>query len=285
MELADYRDAIDLDEPHATMPDPRWRTSVGEIARVLGVRGAEHLAAEDALRQMRGTLSPLPPGAVDPATADRIEAINAAVTRERGTVEVGDAPTISEMTTADHRAADTLAVVVGDITALRVDAIVNAANARMLGCFIPHHACVDNAIHAAAGPRLRDDCATVMGVQGHLESEGTAKITRAYALPAGFVLHTVGPQLRDGRDPTPTDDRQLADCYRSCLDLASEVDAIRTVAFSGISTGVFAFPRPRAAAIALDAIADWVTANPGRLDRVIVNCFTDDDADVYAALL
>ncbi len=108
----------------------------------------------------------------------------------------------------------------GDITTLAVDAIVNAANSALLGCFIPRHACIDNAIHSVAGPRLREDCRRIIEHQGHPEPTGTAKVTRGYYLPSRFVLHTVGPIVPDGR-PTPEQQAQLTGCYESCLDVAA----------------------------------------------------------------
>lgn len=162
-----------------------------------------------------------------------------------------------------------------------VDAIVNAANDQLLGCRLPNHACIDNAIHSAAGPHLREACAAVVARHGLPEPVGRAKLTPAYALPAQFVLHTVGPQLRPGTSPTPTERRQLYDCYAACLDTAAAQPAIRSLAFCGISTGVFAFPKPAAARIALHAIADGLARHPDRFDRLVIDAFTEADAHHY----
>lgn len=165
----------------------------------------------------------------------------------------------------------------GDITRLDSDAIVNAANSAMLGCFHPCHGCIDNAIHSAAGLQLRDECARIMEAQGHEEPTGAAKITGAYNLPCRHVLHTVGPivfgELADAHR------EQLASCYRSCLELARE-KRLATVAFCCISTGEFRFPNEEAARIAVETVkscADGV--------KVIFNVFKDKDYGIYQRLL
>lgn len=142
----------------------------------------------------------------------------------------------------------------GDITQINADAIVNAANNQMLGCFQPLHACIDNAIHSAAGPQLRDDCEAVRSLQGELEDTGNAKITRAYNLPSRFVLHTVGPIVPRGTTLTKQQKEELAACYISCLELADEMEDIKTIAFCAISTGVFGFPKTEAARIAVHTV-------------------------------
>ena len=139
----------------------------------------------------------------------------------------------------------------GDITCLKCGAIVNAANSGMTGCYIPCHACIDNCIHTFAGVQLRQDCAALMAEQGHEEPTGQAKITKAYNLPCDYVLHTVGP-IVSGR-VTREDERLLASCYRSCLELA-EKNSVRSIAFCCISTGVFHFPNERAAEIAVETV-------------------------------
>jgi O-acetyl-ADP-ribose deacetylase (regulator of RNase III) len=174
----------------------------------------------------------------------------------------------------------------GDITELRVDAIVNAANNALLGCFKPFHACVDNAIHAAAGPRLREDTAIIMGIQGSSEETGRAKITRAYHLSSRFILHTVGPILYGNPENIPEDEKALlSSSYRACLDLASEVSAIRSIAFCSISTGVFGFPAMPAARIALKTVDQWLLDHPGRFDLVVFDLFSQRDYDIYRNVL
>lgn len=151
----------------------------------------------------------------------------------------------------------TLAIWQGDITTLRCDAIVNAANNGLTGCYAPNHRCIDNAIHTAAGVQLRLACERIMEQQGHPEPVGRAKITPGFNLPARYVLHTVGPMIPSG-DPTPAEQEQLADCYRSCLRLAAD-HGLETVAFCAISTGEFRFPAELAARIAVRTVRDFLT--------------------------
>jgi O-acetyl-ADP-ribose deacetylase (regulator of RNase III) len=170
----------------------------------------------------------------------------------------------------------------GDITTLAVDAIVNAANDRLLGCFIPHHRCIDNAIHLSAGIQLRLECNDIMREQGHAEPTGQAKITRGYNLPARYVLHTVGPIITD--QVTDEHKRLLASCYTACLNLAARYSDIRSVAFCCISTGEFRFPRKPAAEIAVRAVRDWMEESDRRMDKVVFNVFAREDHDIYAGL-
>ena len=170
----------------------------------------------------------------------------------------------------------------GDITRLAVDAVVNAANSQMLGCFVPCHGCIDNAIHSAAGLQLRDACAEIMRAQGHPEPAGRAKLTCAYNLPARYVLHTVGPIV--GRWVTWKDRRELAACYRSCLALAAEHD-LRSVVFCCISTGEFHFPNQEAAEIAVRTVREFLEQQTTSVERVIFNVFKDLDAAIYRRLL
>ena len=169
----------------------------------------------------------------------------------------------------------------GDITTLAADAIVNAANHQMLGCFVPCHGCIDNAIHTYAGVQLRLECAEIMERQGHEEETGHAKITKAYNLPCRFILHTVGPIIYGS--VSKADRELLADCYRSCLELAAG-SGLRSVAFCCISTGEFHFPNELAAQIAIQTVTDWQRQNPNQME-VIFNVFKDSDREIYERLL
>ena len=169
----------------------------------------------------------------------------------------------------------------GDITTLAADAIVNAANSQMLGCFVPCHGCIDNAIHTHAGVQLRLECAGIMRRQGHEEETGRAKITKAYNLPCCFVLHTVGPIIYGS--VTKADRELLAGCYRSCLKLAAEND-LHSVAFCCISTGEFHFPSELAAEIAVGTVREWQKKHPDKIG-VIFNVFKDNDHAIYRRLL
>ena len=169
----------------------------------------------------------------------------------------------------------------GDITRLRVDAVVNAANSALLGCFHPCHGCIDNAIHSAAGLQLREECRRLMEVQGHPEPTGRAKLTGGYNLPARYVIHTVGPIVSG--PVTGRDRAALAACYRSCLQLAAE-HRLESVAFCCISTGEFHFPNREAARIAVDTVSGFLAQNAS-IQRVIFNVFKDVDAGLYRELL
>lgn len=171
---------------------------------------------------------------------------------------------------------DNIALWQGDITQLNADAIVNAANKEMLGCFAPDHRCIDNVIHAAGGLQIRRDCDTIMKLQNCLEPTGSAKITSAYNLPAKYILHTVGPIIYS--DVTAKDEQSLMDCYLSCLNLAKGMK-LKTVAFCCISTGVFRYPNDIACTTAIKAVRNWLNKNSGI--KVIFNVFLDKDKTIY----
>ena len=242
-EMPQYRDT-----PVPALPDHRWRL----LRSLMNVRppmpaAEEFLRVQDAfLRQM---------------------------TLEKGITDAASLPACAK----DER----LVLWQGDITTLRCDAIVNAANSQMLGCFSPCHGCIDNIIHTMAGVQLRLACHRIMQKQGHEEPTGRAKITPGFNLPAKYVLHTVGPIIDD--EVTAGDEALLASCYQSCLDLAAR-EGLRSVAFCCISTGVFRFPPERAAEIAVRTVWDFLKA-PGSLRRVVFNVFRDSDLDIYRRLL
>lgn len=169
----------------------------------------------------------------------------------------------------------------GDITTLACGAIVNAANAQMLGCFSPCHGCIDNAIHTYAGVQLRQECFRLMSAQGHDEPTGQAKITSAYNLPCDYVLHTVGPIVGDNL--TLEDKRLLKSCYEQCMALAVE-NGVKSIAFCCISTGVFGFPQYEAAQIAVETAKEHFAAFGHDID-IIFNVFKDEDLHIYQKLL
>ena len=169
----------------------------------------------------------------------------------------------------------------GDITTLKCDAIVNAANSGMTGCYIPNHRCIDNAIHTYAGVELRLACAELMAKQGHPEPTGRAIFTPAFNLPCQYVLHTVGPII-NGR-VTKEDKELLASCYHSCLELAAE-NGLKSVAFCCISTGEFHFPNEQAAQIAVETAKQFMNTKTS-VKKVIFNVFKDLDKEIYARLL
>ena len=235
------------DTPIPALPDRRWRL----LRSLMNVRpplpaSDEFLRVQDAfLREM---------------------------TAEKGIVDASALPAGRE---------EQLVLWQGDITRLRCDAIVNAANGQMLGCFSPCHGCIDNIIHTMAGVQLRLACAELMERQGREEPAGRAKITPGFNLPAKYVLHTVGP-IVDG-PLTREHERLLSSCYRSCLFLAQE-KGCGSVAFCCISTGVFMFPNQRAAEIAVQTVRAWLAETGSRM-RVVFNVFKDLDRDIYERLL
>lgn len=169
----------------------------------------------------------------------------------------------------------------GDITTLKVDAIVNAANSALRGCFVPCHSCVDNIIHSVSGIQLRLACDELMNEQGYDEPTGKAKITPAFNLPCRYVLHTVGPIVSG--QLTENHCRQLADCYRSCLELAAE-SKLKIIAFCCISTGEFHFPQKRAAEIAVKTVMDFLNTDDS-IEKVVFNVFKQEDYDIYRQIL
>lgn len=169
----------------------------------------------------------------------------------------------------------------GDITTLRCDAIVNAANSGMTGCYVPNHRCIDNCIHSFAGIQLRLECDEIMKKQGHGEPTGEAKITNSYNLPCKYIIHTVGPIINGKL--TSEDCDLLESCYKSCLELASK-NNLESIAFCCISTGEFHFPNDKAAQIAVKTVEEFMKKETS-LKKVIFNVFKDMDKEIYRKLL
>lgn len=193
--------------------------------------------------------------------------------QERGITDIADLQPV----TSDQR----LYIWQGDITTLKCDAIVNACNSQMLGCFSPMHACIDNFIHTYAGIELRLEMHQVMTKQGHEEATGQAKITPGYNLPASYILHTVGPIIQ--WNVTKEDEALLASCYKECLKLAANT-GVESITFCCLSTGVFHFPQQRAAEIAVETVKDYLDKD-SRIKKVIFNVFKDEDLEIYNKLL
>ena len=200
------------------------------------------------------------------------------VAEEHGIVEVNDIPIRSECLSIWH----------GDITRLSVDAIVNAANSQMLGCFIPMHTCIDNCIHTYAGVQLREECNRQMNQlrakfgADYQQPTGIPMLTDGYNLPAKKVIHVVGPIVQFSL--THELEQDLANCYINTLNMCME-NSLKTVAFCCISTGVFHFPNERAAEIAVSTVRSWLSEHPGVMDRVIFNVFKDEDRGYYERLI
>ncbi|NRF96000.1 protein-ADP-ribose hydrolase [Paenibacillus frigoriresistens] len=233
---------------------------------------------EDKRKLLRGLLNVRKTMPLDNEFLKKLDALLQTELKEKG-VEVEQLDSISKLLANNQ--SDKFLLWQGDITQLNADAIVNAANQYMLGCFQPLHACIDNAIHSAAGPQLREDCNTIMSIQKELENTGGAKITRGYNLPAKFVLHTVGPIVPKGAELTEKQKEELASCYKSCLELANEIDEIKTIAFCAISTGVFGFPKPAAARIAVTTVNEWLNNKANHFEKIIFNVFSSQDYKEY----
>ncbi len=242
---------------------PEYRSQAREVPR----------DTESRRRLLRGLMNLRPPMPLRPEFLALQDELLSAEREEKGVVDGMALP----VTAAHPR----IALWQGDITRLRADAVVDADNAALLGCFHPCHGCIDNAIHSAAGLQLRDECSRIMRAQGHPEPPGRAKLTGGYNLPARYVLHTVGPVVR-GR-VTRRDREELASCYRSCLLLAAE-RGLESVAFCCISTGEFHFPNREAAEIAVSAVTDFLRRDTS-VRKVIFNVFKDIDAEIYRDLL
>ncbi|MCR5134024.1 MAG: protein-ADP-ribose hydrolase [Clostridiales bacterium] len=202
---------------------------------------------------------------------------------ENGIVETDALPTAADLgSTAAN--AEQIIIWQGDITRLACDAIVNAANSQMLGCFVPMHTCIDNCIHTFAGIQLRAACDEQMRAlrakygQDYEQPTAVPMLTEGYNLPAKYVIHIVGPIVQGAL--TERHEEELAACYRNTLDLCAE-EGIRSVSFCCLSTGVFRFPNKRAAMIAVKTVQDWLEMHPGSVDRVIFNVFKDEDLEYY----
>lgn len=206
----------------------------------------------------------------------------------KGVVALSDIPTIKEQFGSNAPFSEKLSLWKGDITRLKVGAIVNAANSQMLGCFVPCHRCIDNAIHSAAGMQLRAECNRIMNHRriqygkDYEEPTGTATLTLSYNLPCDYVIHTVGPIVYNGLNDALRQD--LRNCYENVLECCV-VNNITSVAFCCISTGEFHFPNETAAEIAYETVTAFLNAHDGCMERVIFNVFKDSDEGIYKKVL
>lgn len=223
-------------------------------------------------RLLRSLMNVRPPMPLDVDFLTLQDELLSAESEEKGILDV-----MTLQATRDSR----MVLWQGDITRLKVDAIVNAANSALLGCFCPCHGCIDNAIHSAAGLQLRDECSRIMKAQNHDESTGSAKMTRAYNLPSKYVLHTVGPIIHGALSQNDCD--LLQSCYYSCLALTKKYK-LESIAFCCISTGEYHFPNQKAAEIAVQTVKEFLKTNSS-LKKVIFNVFNDRDLEFYQKLL
>ena len=278
LSLKEYKEIIDLNyrpRPAAELTEEEKSVICDEMLGVLLEERNEIAAFSYPYRVKRdliwGYLNERMPNPVSSRFLEIQGKLFRAESVERGVVDVSS---------LDYR--EGIALWQGDIIRLNADAIVNAANNSLLGCFIPHHKCIDNVIHSRAGVQVRLDCSKIMGAQGEAEPSGCAKITLAYNLPSKYILHTVGPMV--GVRVTDEDRRVLRNCYISCLNLAREM-GLHTVAFCCISTGIFGFPGDEAAAIAVGAVKGWLLEAGGCDMRVVFDVYLDRDLAIYRDVL
>ncbi|MHA6528736.1 protein-ADP-ribose hydrolase [Paenibacillus sp. BAC0078] len=297
LELDAYRAKIRLDQPYPAIADERlteqqYLESLEAAAKLLledpecYMEGIPSASNDQKRAYIKAALTIKTPGAATAKLNPYMDVILQYEWQFKTITKASDLTPVSKQSRfMNQDPAPEISLWQGDITELEADAIVNAANSRMLGCFQPFHACIDNAIHAVSGPQLREDCNVIMELQGHAEPAGLAKITRAYNLPSRFVLHTVGPIIPAGQAVTEYQKALLAGCYSSCLTLAAQVASIRSVAFCGISTGVFGYPKKEAAVVAVNTVQDWLKMHPGHFGQIIFNVFSDEDREIYESVL
>jgi len=299
LDLDDYRSLINLDEPFLIqnpVSEKERETLVEDLLAYLSSEpfiksqfkdDFESSSYDLKRKQLYSLLTVRDPNPLPPWFHLKIGNLLRRELKEKKTVSAKELPRIKQLyPNSVYKAANRCAIWHGDITTLKCDAIVNAANKGLLGCFRPFHRCIDNAIHSAAGPMLRQDCDTMIKRQGCLEGTGWAKVTRAYNLPSKYVLHTVGPIYdKSSGKILQIQKQELSNCYKSCLNLIKKLPSIRNVAFCSISTGAFGFPMEDATRIALKTVEDWVGANPDVIDLIIFNVFSRNDYEIYKKFL
>lgn len=238
---------------------PQYKVNLSEFQNNIG----------EQRRLLRSLMNLRPPKKLNNEFISLQDSLLLAEREEKGIVDITEIPFIE----------NNIKLWRGDITRLNEEAIVNAANSQLLGCFYPCHNCIDNAIHSAAGLQLRDECNYIMQKQGHNEETGKAKITKAYNLPSKFVIHTVGPIITG--ELTEKDCYLLSECYRFCLETAVK-NNIKSIAFCCISTGEFHFPNDKAAEIAVKTVKKFLSKNKNI--EVIFNVFKECDEKIYREL-
>ena len=245
------------------------RTLIAEQPRYRGIEIPEN--ADEQKMLLRSLMNVRMPGKINEDFLAIQDEYLQEATKEKGITDIAELEPVE----------DAIFLWQGDITTLRCDAIVNAANSGMTGCYVPCHGCIDNVIHTYAGIQLRNVCAQIMEQQGYEEPTGQAKITPAFNLPCNYILHTVGPIIMDKL--TEKDKELLSSCYRSCLSLADQ-HGLKSIAFCCISTGEFRFPNRRAAEIAVQTVRDYHRETKSKIN-VIFNVWKDIDYEIYGQLL
>ncbi len=294
--LSAYREAINLDEPFPR-PKADSRSDRRLFQTVLSGLPENHLPEDgpnyssmylssEIQRHLRLVLMGLRAEQISPEALEAIDILLYRNSAELGRTTGSNLMRVSEaMPESDYGSARQVALWRGDVRELVTDAVINAAMPDLQGCTDPDHPCIDNYIHAQGGPWMRSDCKKIRDLQGRNDSVGGAKLTRAYRLPANYVLHTVSPKLR-GTKVTDADRAALASCYTSCLDLAVEKGDIHTISFCALSTGENGFPFEEATKIALSTVNRWLTTHgTDKIKLVIFNIFEDVDARRYIEAL
>ncbi|VEI13369.1 macro domain-containing protein [Trueperella bialowiezensis] len=293
--LSEYQDAIKLSEPFPVPADDTrstydlLMTALGGLPdkHYTGTTGVAHLSTDDGLlRWLQAELALRDPAPVNPVAGRAINTLLYRQVGEHGRVEANNLRRVNALLPQnDFGQASETVLYRGDMRQLVIDVIVNTALPSLTGCRIPLHGCLDSVLHAQAGPWMRNDCAKIMEMQGlDEEPAGNAKITRGYRLPARYVIHTVGPDVKDGQ--IEEQDREiLYNCYWNSLDLAGKMPDVRSIAFPAIATGYNAFPIREAATIALGAVNDWMDAHGHNLDLIVFSVQSEEDALVYADVL
>lgn len=295
LQLEDYKDAINLSEPFPSpMDDTRatydlLMTALGGLnnKHYTGTGSIAHLSTDDGLmRWLQAELALRDPEPLNPIASRAINTLLYRQVGEHGRVEASNLRRIHDLLPENDFGASAETVLFsGDMRQLVIDAVVNTALPTLTGCRIPLHGCLDSVLHAQAGPWMRNDCAKIMELQGtETEEPGQAKITRGYRLPAKYVIHTVGPNVKDGM--IEDSDREiLYNCYWNAMELAGQMHDVRSIAFPAIATGYNAFPIREAAKIALNAVNTWMDTNGQYLDLIVFSVHSESDALVYAEVL
>lgn len=260
----------------------------GDVAAFPPPAALAELPPVELRRLLDGLLTIRPPRPVpdDDVREDLDEMLAAEVAQrvlDAGAPDAQTLPTLSATHGVEGLMGRSVALWRGDLTTLRAGAIVNAANTEMLGCRVPGHTCIDNVVHAVAGPGLRAECAEYMqGRGGRPEETGRALLTDGHHLPAEHVIHTVGPVV----DGEVAEEHRvlLASSYRSVLDAAVEA-GLDSVGLCSVSTGVFGYPKEKAAPLVVSVIDQWLSAHPDAGLRVVICAFAQEDVDAYEAAL
>ncbi|KXF80767.1 protein-ADP-ribose hydrolase [Enterovibrio coralii] len=282
----DYAKQIQLHQPFESTTLPQC--SEAELVDVLletlsstlrgfGLQDTTPLIAAEKRSLLDAAITVLPPHGLNEKGKAALDAL---LTKEREKRDITYANALRPFVTIGKT---NIVLWRGDITTLNVDAILNAANSQLLGCFLPHHKCIDNAIHNRAGVQLREDCDAIIRLQGAEEPTAAAKITRGYNLPSRYVIHSVGPIVQGA--VSEESERLLAQAYTKVLSATQSVDNIRSLALCSLSTGVFGYPIEKATPVALKTVAEWLNRNPDALDVVVFNVFSERDYDVYQSEL